>query len=213
MQAALLQIVYRVSSQLSYPTSGSEGGKNPKWISQRRSLYAGNDAGSCTKQLIIATVHFSVLSLSHIFPEVNSISRSFLLSPTRCKPRGAVSMGNIFIPIIAQHRAGWKPGFVQGWDVSGNDCNIMGPPGDLCAALLGRNGSSGAAPASAWQGTRWAGAFSSSASSPGEVRLTKQLFEFFSPAGRLWGGGGGRVIPQENCAGCWKLCGNEEPAQ
>jgi len=34
------------------------------------------------------------LSLAHIFPEVNGISRSFLLSPTRCKPRGAVSMGN-----------------------------------------------------------------------------------------------------------------------
>lgn len=50
---------------------------------------------------------------------------------------------------------------MQGWDVCGNDCYIMGPPGDLCAALLGRNWSSGAALGSGWQGTRWAGVCSS----------------------------------------------------
>lgn len=73
---------------------------------------------------------------------------------------------------------------MQGWDVSGNDCYIIGPPGDLCAALLGRNWSSGATLGSGRQGPRWAGVFSSFASSQSEVMLTKQHFEFSLPAGR-----------------------------
>lgn len=115
-------------------------------------------------------------------------------------------MGNIFIQIITQRCTTWKPGLMQGWDVSGNDCYIIGPPGDLCAALLGRNWSSGATLGSGWQGTRWAGVFSSFALSLSEVMLTKQHFEFSLPAGRcssLWGGG--RVIPQETVQGRWIL--------
>lgn len=43
----------------------------------------------------------------------------------------------IFIQIITQWYRTWKPGLMWGWDVFGNDCYIMEPPGELCLALLG----------------------------------------------------------------------------
>lgn len=68
--------------------------------------------------------------------------------------------------------------------VCGNDCYIMGPPGDLCAALLGRNWSFWSCSGLWLTGNTLGRCVQLLCLSPGEVMLTKQSFEFPLPAGR-----------------------------
>lgn len=60
VQDALLQVMHRVSSHLGYPTSGSAGGKTLNEFPKGRDYM--QNTGSCTKQLVTATVPFPVLS-------------------------------------------------------------------------------------------------------------------------------------------------------